>query len=83
MAAKGREGKPKQGKMTKFVSDASYWSLLFSCGTEHMLLPTTSSRLYQLADEVALGEDDRGAAGLAHSLQAQQFAALTPDEYGV
>ena len=54
----------------------------FCRSTQYLVVPVMMSRIYEFADEVTLCDDDRRVAGLAGSIQAQQFAALAPDEYG-
>ena len=81
--AKVAEGDERTTKAKRFQRNGR----CFFHSTQYAVLaldfPIMSLRLFdQFADEVALGEDDRGAAGLSGSLQAQQFTALPPDEYG-
>jgi hypothetical protein len=81
MAAKVREGKSKLESIMR-LNQWPFTDPCFCRCTQHLVVAVRLSRIYQFADEVALGEDDRGAAGLAGSLDTQQFAALPPDEYG-
>ena len=84
---KGTRGKTRPGKNYEGSMQLAVTGRCFFHRTRYAVpavdFPIISSRLFdQFADEVALGEDDRGAAGLAGSLETQQFAALPPDEYG-
>ena len=84
---KGTRGKTRAGKNYEVSMQMPVTGRCFFHRTRYAVpavdFPIISSRLFdQFADEVAIGEDDRGAAGLSGSLQAQQFTALPPDEYG-